>query len=403
MPISLHTLCKYAQDTYSMRLLQGEENIQNLVTWVHIVENLQVADFINGHELIFTTGIALGTEWLLEFARNLKRKKAAGLVVNIGPYIKQVPDEVLDYCAETQFPIFTVPWHIHLVDMTYDFCHQIIRNEENAVSLSSALKNAIFCPLDENAYKPVLERRGFDLEGAFCVGLICSMSNRFDTAQEKFLEQQLQARSIRRWGEHYGIFHHEERLAIVVQGTAWRDLREILRNTYDACRRETKKFGFYAGVGPVVSGICTLPDAYKKTANAVRMAIQRSSNIPVAYEEMGVYRLLCEIKDLQPLQSFYQEKLGKLVEWDQRWGTDYLAILRCYIENDASVKRVSEIMFMHRNTINYKIRKIRELLGDLNPQNMMELLLAFHIYDFCLYSNPRPNPDFAAISTHSAI
>jgi hypothetical protein len=388
MPISLHTLCKYAQDIYSMRLLQGEKNIQNLVTWIHIVENLQVADFLNGHELIFTTGIALGTEWLLEFARSLNRKNAAGLVVNIGPYIERVPDEVLDYCAETQFPIFTVPWHIHLVDMTYDFCHQIIRNEENAISLSSALKNAIFCPLDENAYKPVLERRGFDLEGAFCVGLLSSTVNRFDPSQEKFLEQQIQARLIRQRSEHFGIFHHEERLAVIVQGIEWRDLREVLQNTCGACRRETPNFDFHASVGPVVSGIRTLPDAYKKAVNAVRMAAQWLSDAPVAYEEMGVHRLLCEIKDLQALQSFYQEKLGTLIEWDQRGGTDYLATLRCYIENDASVKRVSEILFMHRNTVNYKIKKIRKLLGSpLNYRNMMELLLAFHIYDFCLYSN----------------
>lgn len=162
MAITLARICANAEKTYGMKLIAGRAGMDNFVRWVHIVEDSEVPDFMHGNELVFTTGIGhKGSGWLLDFVRQLKGKNAAGVVVNIGPYINAVPKDVMEYCECNALPLFVVPWSVRLIDLTYDFCHRIISNEESETSLAGAFRNLFFAPGNRDEYAPVLERRGF--------------------------------------------------------------------------------------------------------------------------------------------------------------------------------------------------------------------------------------------------
>ena len=138
MAITLARICANAEKTYGMKLIAGRAGMDNFVRWVHIVEDSEVPDFMHGNELVFTTGIGhKGSGWLLDFVRQLKDKNAAGVVVNIGPYINAVPKDVMEYCECNALPLFVVPWSVRLIDLTYDFCHRIISNEESETSLAA--------------------------------------------------------------------------------------------------------------------------------------------------------------------------------------------------------------------------------------------------------------------------
>ena len=111
MAILLRQLCEKASYLYGMRILAGENGTGNIVQWIHTLEDVETGGFIHGGELIFTTGIAQeGNEWLLEFVENLYEREASGLVVNVGPYITSVPQAVIDYCNQMNFPLLEVPW-----------------------------------------------------------------------------------------------------------------------------------------------------------------------------------------------------------------------------------------------------------------------------------------------------
>jgi hypothetical protein len=156
LAITLRYLCKYAKENYGMNLICGESNMNNLVQWVHMLEDPETASFLHGQELIFSTGIGHNdTAWLLDFAKGLVEHQASGLVLNIGPYIQSVPEDLIAYCREVQFPLFTIPWKTRIVDITNDFCRKIIRSEENEVTVAGAFRNAIFFPEKIAEYRPV--------------------------------------------------------------------------------------------------------------------------------------------------------------------------------------------------------------------------------------------------------
>ena len=163
MAITLEKLCEGCESKYQMELVAGKGGLGNTVRWVHMVEDREVPDFLHGNELIFTTGIGhiSGEDRLTAFVRNLKEREASGVVINIGPYISHIPDHVLKYCDQNDFPIFTLPWKVHVIDITYDFCSRIIENEKNEVSLADAFRRVIRENRYISDYHDVFAKAGF--------------------------------------------------------------------------------------------------------------------------------------------------------------------------------------------------------------------------------------------------
>ncbi|MDO5387634.1 MAG: PucR family transcriptional regulator ligand-binding domain-containing protein, partial [Clostridia bacterium] len=88
-------------DGQQIRLVTGEKGLNNVVRWVHIVEVDELISFLEGNELIFVTGIAIKNEEdLNSLAEKIFENKASGLVINIGPYIKEIPESIIRFCSK---------------------------------------------------------------------------------------------------------------------------------------------------------------------------------------------------------------------------------------------------------------------------------------------------------------
>lgn len=78
---------------------------------------------------------------------------------------------------------------------------------------------------------------------------------------------------------------------------------------------------------------------------------------------------------------FYKRELGKLIEYDKINNTQLCQTLEVYLENDKVTATTAEALFIHRNTLRYRLQKIRALLDkDLDKTtNYVDIVLAFKI------------------------
>ena len=163
MAVTLDKLYISIEEKYNMKLVAGKDGLKNVIRWVHMVEDSEVPNFLHGNELIFTTGIGrLDTaDKILEFVQGLQKHNAAGLVMNLGPYIKKVPTVVVDYCESNGFPLFTLPWEVKIIDITYDMCRMIIENEKSEISATEAFKAIISGERITDEYTDALKKLAF--------------------------------------------------------------------------------------------------------------------------------------------------------------------------------------------------------------------------------------------------
>lgn len=383
MAITLNRLCENVEKTYGMKLIAGAAGMDNFVRWVHMVEDREVAGFLHGNELIFTTGIAqTGGDWLLEFATNMHRRSAIGLVVNIGPYIRSVPPKVISFCEEQGMPLFTVPWEIHLIDITHDFCRRIVASEEVEINLATAVKNLIFEPHDEKAYKYTLERRSFHTEAVYCVVALQPELDKEILDENEMRNLRLQAhRLLNKTGKLFSVFFHERKLIAVLQNFSTQQIEKFIDMLQHNFTEQHARRRMPAGVSPMGAGYGYISGGYHKANAALKVAAAHKKSL-MHYDELGIYKLLISVENPQVLQDFFNESLGPLAEFDQSSGTDYLDTLRCYLEHDSSVQEVAAITYVHRNTINYKIKRIREILNcSLGQEDRLKFMLAFFARD----------------------
>ena len=102
------------------------------------------------------------------------------------------------------------------------------------------------------------------------------------------------------------------------------------------------------------------------------------------YEEMGIYQLLFSIKDDSMLKRIIEEQIGILQVYDQENISDLLTPLDVYLQEDCNITNTTQRLYVHRNTVKYRIKRIQELLGkDLHDVNVQfNLRLAFKIRKF---------------------
>ena len=78
-----------------------------------------------------------------------------------------------------------------------------------------------------------------------------------------------------------------------------------------------------------------------------------------------------------------------LLTYDQENGSDYYNTLRVYINNDKNLVESAKALFIHRNTLVYRINKITELINtNLSNENVKtHILLSYKIIDYLKQRN----------------
>lgn len=295
MAVTLGSLCEKAGYLYGMRVIAGKEGMTNIVQWVHSVEDIEVSDFLHGGELIFSTGIAnKGQDWLLPFVKNLIAKNVSGLVLNIGPYIKGIPSEVISYCNEKKFPLMDIPWKTRIVDISRDFCNQIISNERKEETIGDTLKNFIFFPGEYEKYFPVLESNGFDLATDYAIiGVKADMA---DHISSRKLESAFE-RTIYSYKKHWGGFKVDNMMFYILNDFSDDEIESIAEKIQSEKERYISVNKLYVAVSKTNNKLKSLPKTHQIVLRMLRLAV-RADMTPMFYDRLEVKKLILAVDDI---------------------------------------------------------------------------------------------------------
>lgn len=109
----------------------GEEGLNRMVKWVHVVEVTNIRNLLNGKELILSTGVAWkeDEELFVSILQQLIENDAAGLCIEVGTYLSEIPAEVIKIANEHYFPLIVFQEEVPFVAITQDI-HAIIINQQ---------------------------------------------------------------------------------------------------------------------------------------------------------------------------------------------------------------------------------------------------------------------------------
>lgn len=386
MTVLLRNLLEQVKD-YDMTLIAGRNGLDRPVRWVHMVENQEIAGFLDGQEIAFATGIGLQTqEDLYDLVRSVYECDASGFVVNIGPYIHQISPETVRFCNDHDLPLFRVPWSVHMAQIMRVFCLSITMSEKHTVELAAALRNAISMPAREDLYLDYLEQSGFGKDWTYCVAVIDpgdatdpssppvhpgqgiaagARSGRPSCGSTRARLERIVDSCIARGEWHAAQLDMDGLLTIVFAQYGAQEVHGMLAGAIAEARRHgADTSSVFVGVGKVTKSARCIGKSFIQARRLERLQKRRGrSGEPALYDESGVDRILLGVEDQSILRDYWDDSIGPLARYDAMNDDNLVATLRMYLTFNGSIKETAAHMFVHRNTVSYKLGKVESILG----------------------------------------
>lgn len=158
---------------------------------------------------------------------------------------------------------------------------------------------------------------------------------------------------------------------------------------------ENENFSEYLNIG--IGRNCDSPkDIWVSNKEALRVneyQNKQNGDKILYYDDLGIYKIL-SFEGLKPeLNRFYMDILHELVTYDKEKGTDLILTLKRYFEFEGNLKKISENMFVHYNTVVYRLQRIKEITNtDLDKyEDRLNLQIALQILDMDRETNNTSN------------
>lgn len=154
----------------------------------------------------------------------------------------------------------------------------------------------------------------------------------------------------------------------------------VLRQFIEALENVLPEYQVTGGISKQFSDIQELAEHYRQAEAAIRIhaLLGRTSSVCL-FADLLSYELLLTAHGNHALKRYDDDRLQLLRKYDRQYGTEYYKTLHTYLQCACNRSKTAQELFISRNTMDYRINKIRELLmlKDNDGEECMQLLLAF--------------------------
>ena len=148
-----------------------------------------------------------------------------------------------------------------------------------------------------------------------------------------------------------------------------------------------KKNNCSGGCSTVFTDLSLIPDRFREACFAAE-DIEDTPGLLRRFEQVALPYTLREIGSRMSVNLIHPD-VQKLLDYDREHSTEFARTLMVYLTKERSQSRTAEALHLHRNTLTYRLQRIRELIScDMEDDDTrLHLLLSFR-----LLPNPAGEP-----------
>lgn len=159
--------------------------------------------------------------------------------------------------------------------------------------------------------------------------------------------------------------------------------RKIDMEALAVCAR---KLDAICGVSFLQQDLSNIYDGYNQALLATEYARKASQETSVvSYEDYYAVHLRNALSENININQFIPSSVRNLLQFDILNHTDYVRLLKTYLICGSNSKKAGELLYMHRNTLIYRIKKIENImscsLDNLSISQIENILLAIWLIE----------------------
>ncbi len=370
-----------------MQLIAGEKGLHRVVSWTYMVQTRPYADHMNqgNFALIVVDYIRFDFEEAARSMEELNELGISGLAVSVANDREEVPERMIERANELELPLFFVRWEgASFVDIAQSIGSLIIQTGMENKKTGDYLYNLLFgYEINDKYVEKISGQFGLDFSRPYRVGVIViDRKYGVNLEQDEHTYEYYADCMNREINSMKGSFMFMRFLNKFVLLFEAQENKEIEHELEQLLRRLDDRPQFKG----LIRSTCILGAAYRdprdfgQSYQEAKNLIARKELLPnprnkkvLSASSMGIYKYMFNSGNQAEILSYCNEKLRKLEEYDHANGTFLQDTLLAYYMNGFSVGKTAEALFIHRNSLQYRLNKIEELLG-MELNDYMEYL-----------------------------
>ncbi|MFI7128481.1 PucR family transcriptional regulator [Nonomuraea sp. NPDC050153] len=347
-----------ARDDLRLTLVTGHEEVDREVRRAYPTDLPDPRRYLQSGDLVLTSGVWYGEPADCErFADALWATDAAGLVVGL-IVLGELPEELVKACERRRLPLL-----LAAPDQSFGAITQVVTAEGFAAEQRRAERVRAQTLLDVLGHIPPgevsahLRLLGADPglpTAAMAVTLTGPANDEYDLPE--ILHEGLARKS-----RHLIVGGTPHEAIVLVNGRA---SRKSLADELRGLVAERPGLSIAAGISEMAASVSQLGEALETARRGMESA--RSGPGPVSImsvADIDSFDLLLATLPASVRRSFRDHLLGPVEEYDARHGSELLRTLDIFLETCGSWQRTADELYVHVNTLRYRMQRIEELTG----------------------------------------
>ena len=114
-----------------VKVVAGGAGLDRQIRWCHIIDNPEIVRWIQGGELLLTTGYGWpeAEQTSRRTIRALNGKRLAAILFDPGPFLGQIPANVVDEAGRLELPVLVAPRKLRFADVTEAVGRELVRRQ----------------------------------------------------------------------------------------------------------------------------------------------------------------------------------------------------------------------------------------------------------------------------------
>ena len=351
-------------------LLAGEGGLNNIVTGINIYEYILKKTHDRTGELYLTSFYNIregGEEALFDHIRVLIDTNCPGLLMGAGTYA-DISDDIKTLADENNFPIISIGESVIYADVLESAYKLIL--DSNSVDKDAIFLDRIMTLEDRKIILKYVKQINSEFQDEFCVVY-------FSCDKSKDVIYSLFNNEIGHIKENKVIRYNDSFVIIISSKKELGNLEGTLNKIVDKFPSSTINYHF--GISDTYNDYRNFKMAVTEAKYAYitceKITGKKMSNI----FEIGIYRMLIPICEDKNVVKYSRSIVNKVREYDEKYNMEILNTVLMYLKCDYDIVKTSQKLFLHKNTIRYRLKKIESIINNSNSDCMEQLSMAIRI------------------------
>lgn len=344
------------------RLVAGKNGLSNEIRYVSVYDNMpteldsKIQVFKGDIYLTFCSYGKDNEEYVVDLVKMIIGFGAAALIV-FDENIQTLPPAAVNLCEEAHLPVIFLDCQI-----PYSLIISSIIEYRLAADLKKTIEDKLNAIVSKRTSPEEKAELIEDLNPSFqknAVTLFCLEKDPDTHAIISSTETMNLLNAFNRNTLNFAAEYRDGILLVLSFSDARRPLlNQILSDAVDLIHRYSPR----AQIG--ISNPCkllSLGDSISQCHMAISAGATDSNGISY-YNQLGVTRILLELEGNTALEEFYQDIMEPLRKTDQESNANLLQTMLCFVDHEMDYKKTCQALFVHENTIRYRINKMKSLI-----------------------------------------